>query len=113
MGANPNATPVLITTDPPCGNNLGNISVSFSAPIVAASYIWSNSKTTQTIDSLAPGIYTVTMTDTAGCVYVYRDTLSYTTAPTKTYQTQRSNCGRFDGQIKTIGIRPKCVENLL
>lgn len=102
LDANPNATPVLITTDPPCGNNLGNISVSFSAPIVAASYIWSNSKTTQTIDSLAPGIYTVTMTDTSGCVYIYSDTLAYTVAPTKSYQTQRSNCGRFDGQIKTI-----------
>ena len=102
LGINPNTPPSLVSTDPPCGNNLGTMYLSFSSPIVAQSYIWSNSETTAFIDSLAPGIYSVTMTDTAGCVYVYSDTLSYTTAPAKTYQTQHSNCGRFDGQIKTI-----------
>lgn len=102
LDTNPNIPPSIVSTDPPCGNNLGTMSLSFSPPIVAQSYNWSNSETTPGIDSLAPGIYTVTMTDTAGCVYIYKDTLAYTIAPTKSYQTTRSNCGRFDGQIKTI-----------
>ncbi|MBL7788434.1 MAG: choice-of-anchor L domain-containing protein [Chitinophagales bacterium] len=102
IDTNPIVPPIIVSSDPPCGNNLGTISLSFSPPIVAQSYIWSNSKTTASIDSLAPGIYSVTMTDTAGCVYVLRDTLAYTTAPTKSISWTRSNCGRFDGQIITV-----------
>lgn len=94
--------PQLVAQDPPCGNNLGTLSLQFSPPIVATSYIWSNGETTASIDSLAPGIYAVTMTDTAGCVYVYRDTLSYTTTPTKSFDIQRSNCGMLDGQIRIV-----------
>jgi gliding motility-associated-like protein len=103
LDTNPITPPSLVVSDPPCGNNLGSISVSFSAPIVAANYSWSNSKLTPSIDSLSPGIYTLTMTDTAGCIYVLTDTLVYTIAPTKSFEWTRSNCGRFDGQIKTIG----------
>jgi gliding motility-associated-like protein len=103
LNVNPNPLPSLIKLDPPCGNNLGTLSVSATAPVVIQSYQWSNSKTTGFIDSLAPGPYAVTVTDTSGCVYILRDTLTYTIAPTKSYQITRSNCGRFDGQIKTIG----------
>ncbi len=103
LDTNLNPQPFLTKIDPPCGNNLGSLSVSTAAPVVVQSYLWSNSKTTGTIDSLAPGPYAITITDTAGCVYMLRDTLTYTIAPTKSYQIKRSNCGRLDGQIKIIG----------
>ncbi len=102
LDVNPNPLPSLIANDPPCGNNTGSINVNISAPLVAQSYNWSNSGTTSSIINLAPGIYTLTLTDTAGCVYILRDTLAYTVAPTKSLQWTRSNCGRSDGQIKTI-----------
>jgi hypothetical protein len=102
LDANPNPLPSLIASDPPCGNNTGSIAVNISAPLVAQSYSWSNTSTNSSITNLAPGIYTLTLTDTAGCVYILRDTLAYTVAPTKSLQWTRSNCGRSDGQIKTI-----------
>lgn len=103
LDTNLNPQPILTKIDPPCGINLGSLSVSATAPVVVQSYLWSNSETTGTIDSLAPGPYAITITDTAGCVYILRDTLTYTIAPTKSYQITRSNCGRLDGQIKIIG----------
>ncbi len=52
----------------PVGNN-GNVT-----------YLWSNGDTTATAVNLLPGTYTVTITDTAGCVYVDSVTVNFGTA---------------------------------
>lgn len=52
----------------PVGNN-GNVA-----------YLWSNGDTTATSSNLLPGTYTVTITDTAGCVYVDSVTVNFGTA---------------------------------
>lgn len=52
----------------PVGNN-GNVT-----------YLWSNGDTTATSSNLLPGTYTVTITDTAGCVYVDSVTVNFGTA---------------------------------
>jgi hypothetical protein len=51
----------------PVGNN-GNVT-----------YLWSNGDTTATSSNLLPGTYTVTITDTAGCVYVDSVTVNFGT----------------------------------
>lgn len=55
----------------PVGNN-GNVT-----------YMWSNGDTTATSSNLLPGTYTVTITDTAGCVYVDSVTVNFGTAVTE------------------------------
>lgn len=98
--------PLLTTVMPPCGNNLGSISVAADPPTVLQTYSWSNSASTSSISNLAPGIYTLTVTDTSGCIFVLSDTLAYTLAPTIQHSVQRSNCGRSDGQIRSIVTSP-------
>lgn len=49
------------------GQNNGVIDLTVSGGTPAYTYIWSNGKTTQDINGLAPGTYTVTVTDSKGC----------------------------------------------
>ena len=54
-------------TQATCGNNNGSIT---SYPFNGTSpytWLWSNSATTQIVSNLAPGLYTVTITDANGC----------------------------------------------
>jgi hypothetical protein len=59
----------------PVGNN-GNVT-----------YLWSNGDTTATAVNLLPGTYTVTITDTAGCVYVDSVTVNFGTAVNEIAET--------------------------
>jgi gliding motility-associated-like protein len=95
---NPTPIPSLFRNPPPCGNNLGLLEA-IGTELV--SYVWAPSgKTTKQIDSLAPGPYAVTVTDTGGCVFVLKDTLEYSIPPIITINKDRPNCGQFDGQIE-------------
>jgi gliding motility-associated-like protein len=103
--------PNYMKTDPPCGRNLGTLEVVGEK---IASVVWSpGGKTTKKIDSLAPGPFSATVTDSNGCVFVLRDTLRYTTPPLTSYWVDRPNCGQFDGKIEasvltsTGGLRYK------
>ncbi|WP_165569393.1 PKD domain-containing protein, partial [Flavobacterium suncheonense] len=49
-------------------NNNGSIDITVSGGTPAYTYSWSNGATTQDISGLSPGSYTVTVTDTFGCV---------------------------------------------
>ncbi|MCE9538725.1 MAG: gliding motility-associated C-terminal domain-containing protein [Bacteroidetes bacterium] len=52
------------------GGNNGSATVSVSGGILAYTYLWSNSETSQTITNLVEGTYTVTITDSAGCSHL-------------------------------------------
>lgn len=59
---------VLNDTDESCvGENDGEITANGNGGTTPYTYLWSNSETTQTIDSLSPGTYSVTITDANGC----------------------------------------------
>lgn len=97
----PVSYPFIQKLPPPCGQNLGQMVVAMNDP---KKYVWSTGDTTQVVDSLSPGIYSVTITDTTGCRFVRTDSFQYSIAPTRNYNFLRSNCGRADGTIKvTIG----------
>lgn len=87
----------LTTSLPGCGNNNGFVTANTNP--LHKSLIWSTGSTNPTISNLSPGRYTVTITDSANCVYVLSDTLYYSTPPTRSFSIIRPNCGRSDGSI--------------
>ena len=63
--------------DPTCTQtNDGTISVSLSGGGSPYQYLWSNGETSQNISNLAPGSYSVTVTDAYDCVITEQFTLS-------------------------------------
>ena len=61
----PSAT--VVTTDANCGESDGTATANAFGGNGLFTYIWSNGGTTPTIFGLAPGTYTVTITDQKGC----------------------------------------------
>ncbi len=61
------ATLDTIVNGTACGLNDGSISISVSTTAPPLSYYWANGSTTQNITGLAPGFYSVTINDAAGC----------------------------------------------
>ena len=60
----------VVVTDAECGANNGMVTAVPSGGTGVFSYEWSTGATTPTIDDLAPGMYTVTVTDNKGCQVV-------------------------------------------
>lgn len=59
---------VVVTTSHVCGGTAGGTATAtVSGGAAPFSYLWNNGETTPTIDTLAPGTYTVTVTATNGC----------------------------------------------
>lgn len=68
-----------VITNASCPGGDGSIDISVSNAIPPVSYSWSNGATTQDVSGLAPGTYTVTVTNTGGCSVV--DTFTVNDAP--------------------------------
>lgn len=68
---------IVTTTSHVCGGTAGGTATAVvtggAAPFT---YLWSNGETTATIDTLAPGTYTVTVTATNGCTATASGTVS-------------------------------------
>lgn len=62
------------------GSTDGSISVFLSGGTAPYSYSWSNMATTQNLSNLAPGTYTLTITDNANCVTTFSATIGQPTA---------------------------------
>ncbi|NBO62153.1 MAG: hypothetical protein EBU82_14570, partial [Flavobacteriia bacterium] len=63
------------------GNNNGDINLSVVGGTSPYTYLWSNGQTTQDINGLAPGPYTVTVTDANGCIAQMSTTISAPQSP--------------------------------
>lgn len=59
---NATATPAAV-----CGSPTGTATVTASGGVAPYTYLWNNGGTTATISNLAPGNYTVVVTDSQGC----------------------------------------------
>jgi len=78
-----------------CGQNNGTASVSVSSGIPPYTYLWSTTpiSTNSSVDSLAPGVYVVTVTDSAHCNSTQAISIGGSSAPVLTVATTNSNCG--------------------
>jgi hypothetical protein len=57
----------VMVSDAPCNGDNGSVAITVSGGTPGYSYLWSNGATTSSITDV-PGTYTVTITDTAGCI---------------------------------------------
>ena len=71
-------------TDATCGNNDGEVSLAVNGGTPGYTFNWSNGATTQNITGLAPGAYSVTITDANGCTEVVNATVDALNGPTLT-----------------------------
>jgi subtilisin-like proprotein convertase family protein len=104
------ATSSVTLTEPPvlnlttssttatCGNSNGSATVSASGGTTPYTYAWSNGGTTATISNLAPGTYTVDVTDANNCVKSTSVVVMGTNAITATTTSTNVTCsGCSDG----------------
>ncbi|MBL0342866.1 MAG: SprB repeat-containing protein [Bacteroidetes bacterium] len=77
-------------TNPTCGLNNGSIIVFPYDGTSPYTYLWSNSQTTQTISTLAPGSYTVTITDANLCTRQRTASITNTPGPVAALDSVRS-----------------------
>jgi fermentation-respiration switch protein FrsA (DUF1100 family) len=80
-------------TDPTCSTP-GSVSSSASNGTAPYTYLWSSGQTTASISGVAPGSYTVSVTDKNGCISTSSATINSTTtaAPTVSTLTKKVNC---------------------
>ncbi|MFN8322818.1 MAG: gliding motility-associated C-terminal domain-containing protein [Chitinophagales bacterium] len=100
----------LVTNANCYGVNSGSIDVSVTGGTAPYTYIWTNGTTTEDLDSVVAGVYTLTVTDTNGCVKTAPFTI---TQPTQIYLsliTSKPSChGSTNGSVSVIatqGIPP-------
>jgi gliding motility-associated-like protein/uncharacterized repeat protein (TIGR01451 family) len=102
------ATPVSGTTstvDVLCKTfATGSIDASAAGGIAPYTYLWSNTQTTQDIQNLTAGIYTLTIKDSHNCILVLSDTILEPATLVSATNTQSNvNCfGGSDGSINLI-----------
>ncbi|MBK9353831.1 MAG: SprB repeat-containing protein [Bacteroidetes bacterium] len=93
------------TVDASCGNNNGSIDLSVSGGTPGYSYSWSNGATTQDINGLAAGSYTVSVTDAIGCVSTQTITIASSAQLELDYSSTNVLCfGGVNGSIDLIVI---------
>lgn len=91
----------IITQKDTCGNGLGSIDITVIDATNPYIINWSNGDTTDDINNLTAGTYTVTVNDAANCEVIKNITVdNYTgTLNITNYTINDENCGNSDGSI--------------
>lgn len=95
--------PIIASFDASCNENNGMLIISATGGVSSYQYSWSNTIHNDTIDGLAPGIYTCTVTDGNNCTKTISDTIFAT--PTMTIDQININpetCTQMNGSIEVV-----------
>ena len=71
-----------VLNDATCGSSNGSATVTVNSGSNPYTYSWSNNASGQTVNTLAPGIYSVTVTDASGCQNISSVTIKNGNGPT-------------------------------
>ncbi|MFH0893367.1 MAG: PKD domain-containing protein [Bacteroidota bacterium] len=81
-----------------CSASNGILTVTASGGTAGYTYLWSNGQTTQTVQNLQAGNYTITVTDQNGCTVIISQTINNSPAPVLNLQNMTpALCGQSDG----------------
>lgn len=92
--------PIVETTTPTnivCYGGKGSISSNVTGGAPVYQYAWNNGQTGTSDTALAPGTYTLTITDSMGCTKTSSATITSPTKITSTFSTTPSNCAANNG----------------
>lgn len=102
VSVSPAPSVATTVTNSTCGGNSGAINSTVSGGTAPYSFLWNNGLTTQNISGLAPGVYTLSVTDANGCVSVRSGTVNATNGPSITVSSTNIACsGASTGSITT------------
>lgn len=93
----------LSASEANCGAADGSVTINASGGTPPYSYLWSNGATTSQISNLPSQIYTVTVTDNAGCTFTASDTVNSKPGITITAASSPSQCGSNNG-LATVTV---------
>ncbi len=100
LSNNGGTTATAVATNQQCvGTNTGSIDLTLGAGPLPVTYLWSNGATTEDISSVAPGTYSVTVTDGAGCISSTSATVNAATNIIITGNITNESCGDQEGAI--------------
>lgn len=104
--ASTNVSGFITTQNAGCGLNNGQASLSVTGGQSPYTYLWSNGAVTQNLSALAPGIYTVTITDAGGCTFVTSATVGTngTGVPSMPGTISGSKLGLCAGTSKSYSV---------
>ncbi|MCB9283494.1 MAG: HYR domain-containing protein [Lewinellaceae bacterium] len=86
-----------------CGNNNGAVEVSAEGVNGPFVYAWSTGSTDTIVQDLGPGIYSVTVTDTLGCVAIEEIEVTEIPGPSvATISALPTYCGNDNGSVEVV-----------
>lgn len=84
------------------GNKNGSINISVSGGSTPYIYNWSNNATTEDINNLSPGTFTVTVTDNSNCTNSFSATITEPDSISIVATITNASCGTPDGGIELV-----------
>jgi len=86
-------------TNASCGNSDGAIDLSVNGGISPYTFLWSNTETTEDINTISAGDYSVIVTDSAGCEVTGQFVITNENAPEINFTQTNASCNTANGSI--------------
>jgi hypothetical protein len=112
-GTGPQVSSGTIVGNDCFGDRLGSIDINVTSGVTPYTFLWSNGETTEDIDGLASGLYSVTVTDTTGCIGAGSFEVSQPSKISASTTVTNANCAGADGKaVITVsgGTKPYAYE---
>src|SRR5208282_326775 len=95
-------TATVTPADATCGNSNGSVNLTVTNGTAPFTYLWSNTSTTQDINSLPAASYTVTVTDANGCTAAASAIVGQHNSPAASATPTDATCGNDNGSVNLI-----------